>query len=151
MPSKPKKKIMPKKAGTTKPNSTKPVEKILTPLDNAVLGDQELRAGLMALNADFGDLCIRASGEAYAKPLIPQKTKVMIALVVDIIEQIHGKPFENHLAMAVKQGVTQAEMEELLLFMTIYAGFNKAGTYYMPVKEFFARLKPARAAKAKKA
>ena len=83
-------------------------KKVLTPLDNAVLGDQELCAGLRALNADFGDLCIRASGEVYAKPLIPQKTKVMFALVVDIVEQIHGKTFENHLAMAVKQGVTQA-------------------------------------------
>ncbi|MBU1105309.1 MAG: carboxymuconolactone decarboxylase family protein [Candidatus Riflebacteria bacterium] len=124
-------------------------KKVLTPLDNAVLGDQELCAGLRALNADFGDLCIRASGEAYAKPLIPQKTKVMITLVVDIVEQIHGKPFENHLAMAVKQGITQAEMEELLLFMTIYAGFNKAGTYYMPVKEFFTNLKAKPAAKAK--
>lgn len=124
-------------------------KKVLTPLDNAVLGDKELCAGLMALNADFGDLCIRASGEVYAKPLIPQKTKVMFALVVDIVEQIHGKPFENHLAMAVKQGVTQAEMEELLLFMTIYAGFNKAGTYYMAVREFFTNMAAKQATKAK--
>lgn len=118
-------------------NMTNIKKKVLTHLDNAVLGDSELRAGLTALNADFGDLCVRVSGEVYAKPLLPQKTKVLIALVVDVVEQIHGKPFENHLAMAVKQGVTQAEMEELLLFLTIYTGFNKAGVYYMAVKAFF--------------
>jgi 4-carboxymuconolactone decarboxylase len=28
--------------------------------------------------------------------------------------------------MAIKQGATRAELEELLLFMCAYAGFNKA-------------------------
>lgn len=132
-------------ASKTKPvlkNTKAPTGKrALTPQDNAVLGDQILQAGLMQLNPAFGDLCIRTSGEAYAKPLLSQKTKVLMALVVDIVEQIHGPPFANHLRMAVQQGVTQAEMEELLLFMTVYVGFNKAGTFYGPVKEFFATQK----------
>ena len=105
--------------------------------ENAVLGDEELQAGLRALNADFGDLCIRASGEAWGKPLLDQKTKILIAIAVDVVEQIHGKPFENHLRMAAKQGVTREELEELLLFLTIYAGFNKAGAFYGAVREFF--------------
>jgi 4-carboxymuconolactone decarboxylase len=28
--------------------------------------------------------------------------------------------------MAIKQGATRAELEELLLFICVYAGFNKA-------------------------
>lgn len=107
--------------------------------ENAVLGDSELQAGLRTMNAEFGDLCIRASGEAWGKPLIDQKTKVLIAIAVDVVEQIHGKPFENHLHMAMKQGITREELEELLLFMTIYAGFNKAGAYYPELAQFFGK------------
>jgi len=105
--------------------------------ENAVLGDEELMKGLRALNPEFGDYCIRVSGEAWGKPLIDQKTKTLIAIVVDIVEQIHGLPFENHVKMAVKQGVTREELEELLFFMTVYAGFNKAGGYYGPLKGLF--------------
>jgi 4-carboxymuconolactone decarboxylase len=98
--------------------------------ENAVLGDEELQAGLMAINPDFGEFCIRVSGEAWGKPLIDQKTKTLIALAVDIINQSTGKQFANHVSMALKQGVTREEVEELILFMCIYAGFNKAGIYY---------------------
>jgi alkylhydroperoxidase/carboxymuconolactone decarboxylase family protein YurZ len=35
--------------------------------------------------------------------------------------------------MAKKQGVTKEELFELLLFLTIYVGFNKAGAYYNEV------------------
>jgi len=105
--------------------------------ENAVLGDEALQAGLRKMNTNFADLCIPASGEAWGKPLIDQKTKVLIAIAVDVVEMIQGKPFENHLHMAVQQGITRAEVEELLLFMTIYAGFNKAGSFYGAVDEFF--------------
>ncbi len=39
-----------------------------------------------------------------------------MAITVDIVEPIHGKPFENHLMMAKKQGITREELEELLLW-----------------------------------
>lgn len=107
---------------------------------NAILGDDELQAGLRALNPEWGDFCIRASAEAWGKPLLDQKTKILIALAVDVVEQIHGKPFMNHIAMARKQGVSREEIEELLFFMNIYAGFNKAGSYYGQVNEFFGAL-----------
>ena len=105
--------------------------------ENAVLGDEALQAGLRGMNADFAELCIPVSCEAWGKPLIDQKTKVLVAIAVDVVEMIQGKPFENHLHMAVQQGVTREEIEELLLFMTVYAGFNKAGSFYPAVDDFF--------------
>jgi len=105
--------------------------------ENAVLGDPELVAGLKKMNPAFAKLCLETSGEAYQTPLIDQRTKVMFAIVVDVVEQIHGKPFENHLMMARKQKISREELFELLLFLTIYVGFSKAGEYYNEIAKFY--------------
>jgi 4-carboxymuconolactone decarboxylase len=102
----------------------------ITVKKNAILGDKKLQDGLRKINPDWGDFCVRASAEAWGKPLIDQKTKTLITLAVDIVILAQGQQFANHLSMAKQQGVTRAEMEELILFMSIYAGFNKAGVYY---------------------
>jgi 4-carboxymuconolactone decarboxylase len=96
---------------------------------NAVLDDKELQAGLNSINAKFGDFCTRVAGEAWGLPLIDQKTKAFIAIAVDVMAQNQvgpGSPFGAHVMMAMKQGATRAEIEEVLLFMCAYAGFNKA-------------------------
>jgi 4-carboxymuconolactone decarboxylase len=108
---------------------------------NAVLGDEDLKKGLMSINKEFGEFCIRVSGETWGKPLIDQKTKILIVLAVDIVNQHMGKQFANHLAMAKKQGITHEEINELVLFMTVYAGFNKTGGYYSEVDNFFKKTK----------
>jgi len=112
-----------------------PQPKKISIRENAVLGDEELMTGLRRMNPAFGELCIEASAKAYGTPLIDQKTKVLIAIAVDVVEQITGKPFENHIHMAVQQGVTRDELEELFLFMTIYAGFNKVGMFYRALNQ----------------
>lgn len=98
--------------------------------ENAVLDDKDLQAGLMKIDPEFGEFCIRVSGEVFGKPLIDQKTKAMIAIAVDVVEQIRGIPFENHVEIAMEQGATPEELKELLFLMTIYAGLNKAGGMY---------------------
>jgi 4-carboxymuconolactone decarboxylase len=107
---------------------------------NAVLGDQELQQGLMAIDPEFGEFCVRISGEVFGKPLIDQKTKALIAIAVDVVEQIRGVPFFNHVKMALRQGATPDELKELLFLMTIYAGFNKAGGFYGDLKKVLADL-----------
>ena len=95
---------------------------------NAVLDDQELQEGLKGINPKFGDFVTRVAGEAWGLPLINQKTKALITLAVDVVNQDHvgsGNPFLAHVNMALKQGATYAEIEELFLFMCVYAGFNK--------------------------
>ena len=96
---------------------------------NAVLDDKELQKGLSGINPKFGDFCTRVAGEAWGLPLIDQKTKALITIAVDVVNQDQvgaGNPFGAHVNMAIAQGATREEIEELLTFMCVYAGFNKA-------------------------
>jgi alkylhydroperoxidase/carboxymuconolactone decarboxylase family protein YurZ len=60
--------------------------------------------------------------------MIPQKWKAFFAMTVDVANQgptIAGSAFRAHLDMAIKQNATREEVEELLLFLCCYCGFNK--------------------------
>jgi len=101
--------------------------------ENAVLGDKELQEALKAINPQFGDFCTRVAGEAWGKPLIDQKTKAFMTIVIDVVNGYEigpGCAFGAHVSMAIKQGATRAELEELLLFTCAYAGFNKAAAAF---------------------
>lgn len=101
--------------------------------ENGVLGDPALQEALKAINPRWGEFCVRAAGEVWGLPHIDQKTKALITIAVDVVnanENGPGTPFEAHIDMALKQGATREELEELLLFMCVYAGFNKvAGAF----------------------
>ncbi|WP_009631315.1 carboxymuconolactone decarboxylase family protein [Synechocystis sp. PCC 7509] len=105
---------------------------------NAVLDDHELQEALKQINPKFGDFVTRVAGEAWGLPLIDQKTKALIAIAVDVVIQDQigtGSPFAAHVDMATKQGATRAEIEELLLFMCVYAGFNKVAGCFSSLNE----------------
>lgn len=121
-------------AASVSNGSTKPVPKYR----NAVLDDYELQAGLNSVNPKFGDFCTRVAGEAWGQPLIDQKTKALITIAVDVANQERlGGPMVVHVDMARKQGATRAEIEELLMFMCVYAGFNKAAACFSVLDEVF--------------
>ena len=106
--------------------------------ENAVLGDEQLQANLRAINPRFGDFVIRVAGEAWGLSLIDQKTKALITIAVDVVNQDHvgpGSPFRAHVNMALQQGATCEEIEELLLFMCVYGGFNKAAGCFGALNE----------------
>lgn len=108
------------------------------PYKNAVLDDKELQADLKKINPNFGNFVTRVAGEAWGLPLIDQKTKALITIAVDVVNQAQtglGSPFAAHINMALQQGVTPAEIEELLLFMCVYAGFNKAAGCFGSLNE----------------
>ena len=115
------------------------------PYENAVLDDKDLQAGLSGINAKFGDFVTRVAGEAWGLPLIDQKTKAFITIAVDVVNHTQigpGSPFQAHVNMALKQGATYAEIEELLLFMSVYAGFNKSASCFVALKQIFADANP---------
>src|SRR5260370_28500788 len=96
---------------------------------NAVLDDKQLQDDLKRINPAFGDFCARVAGEVWGLPLIDQKTKALITIAIDVVNQDQvgpGSPFGAHVNMAMQQGATREEIEELLLFVCVYAGFNKA-------------------------
>lgn len=106
--------------------------------ENAVLGDEELQTNLKKINPKFGDFVVRVAGEAWGLPLIDQKTKALITLAIDVVNQDHvgpGNPFRAHVDMAMKQGITREQIEELLLFTCVYAGFNKAAGCFGALNE----------------
>jgi 4-carboxymuconolactone decarboxylase len=107
---------------------------------NAVLDDYELQANLKKLNPKFGDFVTRVAGEAWGLPLIDQKTKALLTIAIDVINQGQNgpsSPFGAHVDMALKQGATKEELEELLLFLCPYAGFNKVAGCFGALNEFF--------------
>ncbi|VAW79012.1 4-carboxymuconolactone decarboxylase [hydrothermal vent metagenome] len=105
---------------------------------NAVLDDKELQSALKNINPRFGDFCIRVAGEAWGLPLIDQKTKALITIAIDVVNQDQtgsGSPFSAHVNMAIQEGATRDEIEELLLFMCVYAGFNKSAGCFATLNE----------------
>ena len=110
--------------------------------ENAVLGDRGLQEALKQINPRWGDLCIRVAGEVWGLPLIDQKTKALITIAIDVVNANEfgpGTPFEAHVSMALKQGATRAELEELLVFLSAYAGFNKVAGAFGRFNEIIAR------------
>ena len=102
-----------------------------TKYKNAVLDDHDLIVGLKSINPVWGDLTVRVAGEVFAMPLIDQKTKTFITIVLDQMALNvtgDGNPFGAHVDMALKQGVTYEELEELIVFASVYTGFNKGAT-----------------------
>ncbi|ARV57825.1 carboxymuconolactone decarboxylase [Nostocales cyanobacterium HT-58-2] len=105
---------------------------------NAVLDDRDIQEGLKIVNDKFGDFCTRVAGEAWGLPFLDQKTKAFITIAIDVANQNQlgpGSPFTAHVNMALKQGATRAELEELLLFLCVYTGFNKAASYFVALDE----------------
>ena len=109
---------------------------------NAVLDDPTLHSALTGINPAFGDLCIRVAGEVWGKPLIDQATKALItiAMYVDSNAMEPESPYEAHIRMAIKQGVTFEQLEELLLFTCVYAGFNQAAPGFARLAEIRRRI-----------
>ena len=107
---------------------------------NAVLDDKQLQQSLKQINPKFGDFVTRVAGEVWGLPLIDQKTKALITIAIDVVNQNHrgsGNPFAAHVNMALKQGASREEIEELLLFLCIYAGFNKVAAGFGSLNKIF--------------
>jgi len=109
---------------------------------NAVLDDPGLQVALSGINPAFGDLCTRVAGEVWGKPLIDQATKTLITIVIDVVNQglVPESPYEAHIRMALKQGVSFEQIEELLLFTCAYAGFNKLAPAFGRLNEIRQRI-----------
>lgn len=107
---------------------------MVTKYENAVLDDQALIDGLKSINPIWGDMTVRVAGEAWGLPLIDQKTKSLISIAIDQMALNvtgEGNPFGAHVDMALKQGATYEELEELeelIVFASVYTGFNKGAT-----------------------
>ncbi len=85
----------------------------------------------------FDDFLTRVASK-YELPLIDPKTKALIAIAVDLVNGINrstSNSFASSIHKARSQGVTYKEIEELLLLLCIYGGFNKVAGCFGTLKE----------------
>lgn len=105
-----------------------------------VLGDDHVDAALAGaddLTADFQDLITRfAWGAVWARPGLDRRTRscVTVALLVAL-----GKPEElaMHLRGAIRNGVTRAEVVEVLLHTLVYCGAPAANQAFAVARDVF--------------
>jgi len=95
----------------------------------AVLGDAHVdraTAGITDLNREFQDLITRyAWGEIWTRPGLDRKTRSCMVLS-SMIALRHWDEFRMHVNAAFNNGVTEAEIKEVILQSAIYCGVPAA-------------------------
>jgi 4-carboxymuconolactone decarboxylase len=95
----------------------------------AVLGDAHVdraTANTTDFNREFQDLITRyAWGEIWARPGLDRKTRSCMVLT-NMIALGHWDEFRMHVRAAFNNGVTEAEIKEVILQAAIYCGVPAA-------------------------
>ena len=103
-----------------------------------VLGDEYIDrvvAKTTEFTADFQDLITRCAwGEVWARPGLDRKTRSCITLTA-LIALNHHHELELHLRAALRNGLTPAEIKEVLLQAAIYCGFPAANRAFAIAQE----------------
>ena len=106
----------------------------------AVLGDPHVDRSLKNkndFNADFQNLITRyAWGEIWTRPGLSRQTRSMITLAM-MVALNRSDEFRLHLRAALNNGVTRAEIQEVLLQTAIYCGVPAANTAFHLAEEVF--------------
>jgi 4-carboxymuconolactone decarboxylase len=94
-----------------------------------VLGDEHVDRAVertTELTQDFQDLITRyAWGEIWARPGLDRRTRSCITLAM-LVALGREEELEMHLRAALRNGVTRAEIKEVLLQCAIYCGVPAA-------------------------
>ena len=98
-----------------------------------VLGDEHVDraiAGTSALTADFQDLITRyAWGEIWARPGLDRRMRSCITLTA-LVALGRIDELELHVRAALRNGLTQDEIKEVLLQTAIYCGVPAANAAF---------------------
>ena len=77
-----------------------------------------------ALDPIFGQMGIEAGRHIWSIPHLTLREKTFLCLVADVCHPHLGLPFELHVGMGMKQGVTEEDFRELLRHLGPYAGYT---------------------------
>jgi 4-carboxymuconolactone decarboxylase len=106
----------------------------------AVLGDAHVdraRAQENSFNAPFQDLITRyAWGEIWTRPGLPRKTRSLITIAM-LVALNRPEELRMHLRAAKNNGVTQKDIQEVLLQTAIYCGVPAANHAFHIAEEVF--------------
>jgi 4-carboxymuconolactone decarboxylase len=103
-----------------------------------VLGDEHVKRAEAAKNdfdADFQDLITRyAWGEIWTRSGLPTHTRSLLTIGL-MVALNRGEELRLHLRAAANNGVTVAEIREVLLHCAIYCGVPAANAAFHAAKE----------------
>lgn len=106
-------------------------------LGNAHVDRAETRKS--SFTEPFQDLITRyAWGEIWARPGLPRKTRSLITIGM-MVALNRVEELRLHLRAAVNNGVTQQEIQEVLLHAAIYCGVPAANSAFHAAEEVFAQ------------
>ena len=114
-----------------------------------VLGDEYVDAAVertTPLTADFQDFITRyAWGEVWTRPGLDRKTRSCITLTA-LMARGHLEELELHVRAAVRNGLTEGEIGEVLLQGAIYCGVPAANAAFAVARRVLADLDGSRRA-----
>ena len=106
----------------------------------AVLGDAHVDQAIATQNeftAEFQDLITRyAWGEIWTRPDLDRKTRSLVTIAM-MVALNHSEELQLHLKAALKNGVTRAEIKEVLLQAAIYCGVPAANHAFHMAEQVF--------------
>jgi 4-carboxymuconolactone decarboxylase len=106
----------------------------------AVLGDAHVDRAIATQNeftAEFQELITRyAWGEIWTRPDLDRKTRSLITIAM-LVALNRSKELQLHLKAALKNGVTRAEIKEVLLQAAIYCGVPAANHAFHMAEQVF--------------
>jgi 4-carboxymuconolactone decarboxylase len=109
----------------------------------AVLGDAHVnrsQASLTAFSRDFQDLITRyAWGEIWSRPGLPPHTRSLLTVAM-MVALNREEEFKMHVRAAFNNGVTRAEIEEVLLQTGIYCGLPAANSAFNWAQQVFSTI-----------
>ena len=112
-----------------------------------VLGDAHVdraQTNRNEFNEEFQDLITRyAWGEIWSRPDLPQKTRSLITVAL-MVALNRGDELAMHLHAAFRNGITRAEIKEVLLQTAIYCGVPAANSAFHIAEQVLAETEPKR-------
>ncbi len=106
----------------------------------SVLGDAHVDrtiANLNDFNLDFQDFITRyAWGEVWSRPGLPLHTRSLLTLAM-LVALNRDDEFKMHVRAALNNGVTRAEIQEVLLQSAIYCGLPAANGAFHWAQQVF--------------
>jgi 4-carboxymuconolactone decarboxylase len=104
----------------------------------SVLGDEHVKRAEAAkddFDADFQDLITRyAWAEIWTRPGLPRHTRSLLTIGL-MVALNRGEELRLHLRAAANNGVTAAEIREVLLHCAVYCGVPAANAAFHAAKE----------------
>ena len=110
----------------------------------SVLGDAHVdraEATKTEFDAEFQDLITRyAWGEIWTRPGLPRHTRSLLTIAM-MVALNREEELLLHLRAAANNGVSEAEIREVLLQCAIYCGVPAANAAFRAAKELFSKRK----------